>query len=183
MRDRVKPPLIINYLSLNTRIGEIWLGSTQLGIFRVHFGRLDIESIEQVFHNHSLIRFERGGALVEETARQILRYLEGRLRKFTVKLDLTGSTTFARRVWRATTRIPYGEVRSYGWLAARLGNPGSARAVGLALSRNPVPILVPCHRVVGSHGWLGGFSGGLRIKQYLLAVEAGQSVLDFELGE
>jgi methylated-DNA-[protein]-cysteine S-methyltransferase len=86
-------------------------------------------------------------------------------------LDLRG-TDFQLEVWRALTRIPFGEVVTYGELAARLGRPGSSRAVGAANGRNPVAILVPCHRVVAAGGRLGGYSGGLEIKRRLLAHEA-----------
>ncbi len=85
---RMGPPLIIRYLSLATRIGDIWLASTPRGVFRVHFGNLDVESLEDCFQGLNSVRFERGGMIVEEAARQILRYLEGKLRKFSVKLDL-----------------------------------------------------------------------------------------------
>jgi methylated-DNA-[protein]-cysteine S-methyltransferase len=86
-------------------------------------------------------------------------------------LDLQGSD-FQRKVWRALLQIPWGEVRTYGELAAALGMPGAARAVGAANGRNPVAILVPCHRVVGAGGRLGGYSGGLEVKRELLAHEA-----------
>jgi methylated-DNA-[protein]-cysteine S-methyltransferase len=86
-------------------------------------------------------------------------------------LDLQGSD-FQRKVWRALLDIPWGEVRTYGELAAALGRPGAARAVGAANGRNPVAILVPCHRVVGAGGRLGGYSGGLGVKRELLAHEA-----------
>ncbi len=179
MREIVERPLVISYLAFKSRIGNIWLGATPSGIFRLYFGNLDTEALIDFFRGKGSVRFEVGGPMVEEAARQVLHYLEGKLTKFTLKVDLSAESTFCKRVWRATSKIPYGEVRSYGWLANRLGNPGLARAVGLALSKNPIPIIIPCHRVIGSHGWLGGFSAGLRIKRYLLAIEAGQSVLDF----
>lgn len=106
-----------------------------------------------------------------EAARQALAdYFAGKVPHLPA-LDLQGSE-FQRRVWRALLDIPWGEVRTYGELAASLGAPGAARAVGAANGRNPVAILVPCHRVVGAGGSLGGYSGGIHVKRELLAHEA-----------
>lgn len=102
---------------------------------------------------------------------QLTRYLDGTVRAIDLPVDLRGGTLFQRKVWRLATRIPYGRVRSYGWLAARLGGRQYARAVGLALGANPIPLVVPCHRIVSHDGSLGGFSGGLPIKRKLLALE------------
>jgi methylated-DNA-[protein]-cysteine S-methyltransferase len=115
--------------------------------------------------------------MVEQAARELLTYLEAKQKKFSVKLDLRGTTPFQRKVWRATCKIPYGQVRTYAWIADKLGDPNCARAVGNALGRNPIPIFIPCHRVVGAHGGLGGFSAGLSFKRWLLSLEAGQSSL------
>ncbi|PVV84097.1 hypothetical protein DD509_05190 [Dehalogenimonas alkenigignens] len=86
-------------------------------------------------------------------------------------LDLTGATEFQQQVYRAACGIPFGETKSYGELAAAIGKPGAARAVGQALGANPLPILIPCHRVVAADGGLGGFSGGVETKQQLLEME------------
>lgn len=105
-----------------------------------------------------------------EAERQLGAYFEGRSRRFSIPLDLRG-TAFQRSVWQALLAIPYGETRSYGALAAMLGAPRAARAVGAANGRNPVSIIVPCHRVVGSSGKLTGFAGGLAAKALLLDLE------------
>jgi O-6-methylguanine DNA methyltransferase len=102
---------------------------------------------------------------------QLTRYVDGTVRVIDLRIDFRGGTPFQRKVWRLATRIPYGRVRSYGWLAARLGGRRYARAVGLALGANPIPLVVPCHRIVSHNGSLGGFSGGLPIKRKLLALE------------
>lgn len=99
------------------------------------------------------------------------RYWEGEATAFTDKIDLSGATYFQQNVWRAVQAIPYGETRSYSWVAARVGCPKAVRAVGQALAKNPVPIVVPCHRVIASDGSLGGFSGGSGMKKYLLHLE------------
>ncbi|MFC1991321.1 methylated-DNA--[protein]-cysteine S-methyltransferase [Chloroflexota bacterium] len=90
---------------------------------------------------------------------------------FSGKLDLSGTTPFQGEVWQATRLIPYGETRSYLWVARQINRPGAARAVGQALGRNPLPIIIPCHRVIASHGRLGGFGGGVEMKQHLLHME------------
>jgi methylated-DNA-[protein]-cysteine S-methyltransferase len=106
-----------------------------------------------------------------ETTGQLAAYFAGDLRKFDLPLAM-GGTPFQRRVWTELRQIPFGTTISYGELARRLGNPNGSRAVGLANGRNPVSIIVPCHRVIGSNGKLVGYGGGLARKQALLAFEA-----------
>ena len=106
----------------------------------------------------------------ETAIAQLREYFEGRRRKFELPLAPAG-TDFQRRVWRALATIPFGETISYGELAHRIGNPRGSRAVGLANGANPLPIIVPCHRVIGANGSLTGFGGGLPIKRALLALE------------
>ncbi|AZP23614.1 methylated-DNA--[protein]-cysteine S-methyltransferase [Streptomyces aquilus] len=110
-----------------------------------------------------------------EAIDQLEAYFASELKEFTLELHLHG-TPFQRSVWEQLLRIPYGETRSYGDLAAALGNPGASRAVGLANGKNPVSIIVPCHRVVGSNGSLTGYGGGLERKQRLLDFERGAAL-------
>jgi methylated-DNA-[protein]-cysteine S-methyltransferase len=105
-----------------------------------------------------------------ETERQLKEYFAGRRQEFDVPLDMQG-TRFQKDVWEALLAIPFGETRSYGQLAKQLGNPRATRAVGAANGRNPVSIIVPCHRVIGSSGKLTGFAGGLDTKARLLSLE------------
>lgn len=107
-----------------------------------------------------------------ETIRQLGAYFAGGLTEFDLPLRLAG-TPFQRSVWAELQRIPYGETRTYGELAERLGKPGASRAVGLANGKNPVSIIVPCHRVIGASGSLTGYGGGLDRKRRLLAFEKG----------
>jgi methylated-DNA-[protein]-cysteine S-methyltransferase len=109
-------------------------------------------------------------------ARQLADYFDGRLTVFDLPLDMAG-TPFQQRVWAALLDIPYGATATYGQLAADLGNPSASRAVGLANGRNPVSIIVPCHRVVGSDGSLTGYGGGLERKRFLLDLERAPSML------
>jgi methylated-DNA-[protein]-cysteine S-methyltransferase len=99
-------------------------------------------------------------------------YFQGQRVAFTDALDLTGATPFQRAVWQSTGEIPFGQTRSYSWVASRAGNPRAVRAAGQALSVNPLPIIVPCHRVLAKDGGLGGYSGGLPVKKMLLELEA-----------
>lgn len=108
--------------------------------------------------------------LLKETRRQLDAYFAGTLRQFDLPLTLKGSA-FQLQVWHLLQEIPYGETITYGELARRAGNPQASRAVGMANSRNPLPVIVPCHRVVGSHGKLTGYTGGLDVKVKLLGIE------------
>ena len=107
-----------------------------------------------------------------EAERQIAGYFAGTLTRFTVPLDFRG-TDFQKSVWAALLAIPFGETRSYGELARAIGRPGASRAVGAANGRNPISLIAPCHRVIGSNGHLTGFAGGLDAKRALLALERG----------
>jgi methylated-DNA-[protein]-cysteine S-methyltransferase len=124
----------------------------------------------------------RLGPLVEEpdnpflveTERQLGAYFAGRLKTFTVPLDFKG-TEFQKSVWKALLTIPFGETRSYVQIARQIGRPTAARAVGAANGRNPISIIAPCHRVIGSSGALTGFAGGLAAKERLLGIESGKA--------
>lgn len=105
-----------------------------------------------------------------ETERQLREYFSGTRTQFTVPLDLIG-TEFQKKVWTALLAIPFGETRTYAALAAQIGHPSAARAVGAANGRNPISIITPCHRAIGSDGSLTGFAGGLEAKRYLLMLE------------
>jgi methylated-DNA-[protein]-cysteine S-methyltransferase len=112
--------------------------------------------------------------ILVETERQLKDYFAGRLQAFTVPLDFHG-TAFQKQVWAALLAIPFGETRSYGEIARQLGRPTASRAVGAANGRNPISIIAPCHRVVGSNGALTGFAGGLEVKELLLGLERDQA--------
>lgn len=108
--------------------------------------------------------------LLKETGKQLLEYLEGKRKNFTVPLNPKG-TKFMKEVWTALQEIPYGETRTYGQIAQRIGKPKAARAVGMANHRNPIPIIIPCHRVIGSNGKLVGYALGMKMKKFLLTLE------------
>jgi methylated-DNA-[protein]-cysteine S-methyltransferase len=108
--------------------------------------------------------------ILREAERQLREYFAGQRQTFTVPVDVAG-TPFQRRVWQALRTIPFGETRSYAEIATQIGHPRAVRAVGAANGRNPLPIVAPCHRVIGSNGTLTGFAGGLENKARLLALE------------
>ena len=116
-------------------------------------------------------RAETDPAKTARAKRELLEYCRGERRSFTIPLLLTG-TDWQKRVWQALMRIPFGETRTYGQIAAELGRPGAARAMGRANATNPISLVVPCHRVIGANGSLTGYGGGLHIKARLLQHEA-----------
>jgi methylated-DNA-[protein]-cysteine S-methyltransferase len=118
---------------------------------------------------------DRDHPILLETERQVKEYFQGKRKSFSLKLDLIG-TKFQNDVWQALLTIPFGETRSYGQLARQLGNPRAMRAVGAANGRNPISIVVPCHRVIGASGKLTGFAGGLETKAHLLELESDEKL-------
>jgi methylated-DNA-[protein]-cysteine S-methyltransferase len=154
----------LSYFSSN--LGTVFIISTNKGVSRVMFGR---DRFKGFMNNLNGIKLTEGGR-AEKSAREIKLYLEGNLKEFQSELDLSLGTPFQISVWRELLKIPYGNVKTYGEIAEKIGNPSSARAVGNAVGANPIPIIVPCHRVVGTNG-LGGYSCGIEIKKKLLQIE------------
>ncbi|MEK7293909.1 MAG: methylated-DNA--[protein]-cysteine S-methyltransferase, partial [Nitrospirota bacterium] len=115
--------------------------------------------------------------VLRDAQRQVFAYLAGKQHTLDFPIDLSGGTSFQRRVWQTALRIPYGRARSYQWIASKVGGTRYSRAVGNALGANPVPLIVPCHRVVAHDASLGGFSGGLTVKRKLLNLEGTLSLL------
>ena len=108
--------------------------------------------------------------LIKQTIQQINEYLKGERKVFTIKINPSG-TAFQKKVWDQLLKIPYGETKSYQWVATEIGNKQACRAVGMANNRNPIVLIIPCHRVIGANGKLIGYGGGLPIKQRLLNIE------------
>ena len=133
----------------------------------IETGPHGVRSIE--FGPHGI--HQLSSAVMRNTVRQLQAYFAGDLQSFDVPLEI-GGTDFQRRVWNALQTIPYGQMRSYSQIAAQIGAPRAVRAVGAANGRNPIPIIVPCHRVIGASGSLVGFGGGLAWKRLLLDLEA-----------
>lgn len=163
----------IRYTIFPSRIGRIFLAATDKGICLLHFPA-----------NKKLMRqveISYGCKLVEDKGRftdiknQIESYLAGRLHKFECRVDFVKGTEFQKKVWNTLLKIPYGEVRSYKWVAEQVGCPKGFRAVGGANHNNPVPLIVPCHRVIGKDGSMVGYGGptkkGKEMKRSLLQME------------
>ncbi len=150
-----------------TPIGPVWVAVSSLGLARVVIGA-PIEAAAQ----------GKSPALLALALRQLDEYFQRKREQFDLPIDWSGLAPFNLRALRACAEIPYGQVRTYAQLAAQLGSPRAGRAVGAAMAGNPVPIVVPCHRVVGSDGKLHGYGapGGIQTKAFLLRLEGGLSI-------
>ncbi len=160
------------YTVVGTKLGWVVVGGFGKGISRISLPESSLEAALAGLDDSIPGAVEDASAFGDLPLR-LQRYFDGEMVTFPDKLDLEGATTFEQVVWKATRFIPYGEVKSYAWVAHRIGKPRACRAVGGAMARNRFPIVVPCHRVVASDGSLGGFGGGLGLKKRLLDMEAG----------
>ena len=159
------------YQELGTPIGKLLVVASSKGICRICFPSESADDRAAWFHRHFSMSPQQGvEGLLAEVTEQLIRYFEGQGGTFDLPLDLRG-TPFQIRVWRQLLEIPYGVTVSYGDIARAVGNPRASQAVGAAVGKNPVPIVVPCHRVIGHDGSLVGFGGGLPTKEKLLELE------------
>jgi len=158
---------------INSPIGLIELSATQRGLLSVKIGCTP----KSIGGARMRCDDNKAWEVLKSAEHELKEYFAGRLREFTVSLEVLGSK-FDTMVWSALRGIPYGEVRTYRWLSEQIGHPNAYRAVGGALSRNPLPIFLPCHRVVRSDGGLGGFSAGVDVKRFLLRLEKEKVGLD-----
>jgi methylated-DNA-[protein]-cysteine S-methyltransferase len=162
---------VVHTAEFDSPIGTLRCASTELGLAHVELPRASGRGFAGWLLRHAPgARVEEAWAPNREAIAQIVDYLEGKRRRFELALDLR-ATPFQRCVYEALVRIPYGETRTYGEVAREVGAPRAVRAVGSANGANPIPLVVPCHRVVASGNRLGGFGGGLRLKRWLLAHE------------
>jgi methylated-DNA-[protein]-cysteine S-methyltransferase len=153
------------YKMVETPVGKLKLVASEKGLVAILW---ENDSPRRVRLNELVENGEH--PILVETERQLGEYFAGKRKTFSVHLDMRG-TRFQKDVWEILLAIPFGETRSYGQLAKQLGNPRATRAVGAANGRNPLSIIVPCHRVIGSSGKLTGFAGGLKTKAHLLGLE------------
>ncbi|HPF70822.1 MAG TPA: methylated-DNA--[protein]-cysteine S-methyltransferase [Candidatus Krumholzibacteria bacterium] len=152
---------------LDSPVGPLLLASDGTALTHLLFEREDAPAAA----DRAAFAAGRRDAVLDRACAQLQEYFAGRRRTFDLPLAPTG-TAFQRAVWRALEDIPYGRTESYGTLADRVGRPRAVRAVGAANGRNPISIIVPCHRVIGADGSLTGYGGGLDAKRFLLALEA-----------
>ena len=167
-----KPDETLCCASWESPIGKLTVGCSDKGVRTLALG--NSSPTNGTGANGS--RSARSAQLAKQAIAELREYVSGRRKRFTVPLDLQG-TPFQMKVWKALLAIPYGETRSYQQIAREVGNPRASRAVGMANHCNPVGIIVPCHRVIASDGSLGGYAGGLKMKERILKLEQGQAAL------
>ena len=162
--------LDVAYELHDTPVGRLLIAVTEHGVCQIHYDAdpdAEAERLARLFGSRVL----RSPRPTDEARRQLDEYFAGTRREFDLEVDLRPAREFGRDVLEQLARVPYGELTTYGTLAARAGRPRAARAVGTVMNRNPVPIVLPCHRVVGSSGSLVGYAGGLDRKRTLLELE------------
>jgi len=166
--------LDVAYELHDSPVGRLFIAATDQGVCEIHYDadpEAEAERLARLFGTRVL----RSPRPTDEARRQLDEYFAGRRREFSLPVDLRPAREFGRTVLEQLAQVPFGELTTYGALAARAGRPRAARAVGTVMNRNPVPIVLPCHRVVGSSGALVGYAGGLERKRTLLELEGALS--------
>jgi methylated-DNA-[protein]-cysteine S-methyltransferase len=170
--------LDVAYATLDSPLGKLLLAATPEGLVRVAYVEyFDQDAVLEQLAAKVSPRVLAAPRRLDEPRRELDQYFAGDRHEFDVPLDWRLTRGFSRRVLEATARIPYGVTSTYKLMAAEAGNERASRAAGNALGSNPIPIIVPCHRILHGDGGLGGYTGGLDKKRLLLAVESGQGVL------
>ena len=160
------------YSVFNTAAGWIAVLASAEGLLEISLPQISKENALNSLHIAQYDGFfSPSPKRFADLAKRFEDYFNGKKISFPDRLDITSATPFQRDVWQATRLIAYGETKSYGWVADKINKPGAARAVGQALGKNPLPIIIPCHRVIGSDNKPVGFSGGLEVKRQLLNLE------------
>ncbi len=162
--------LDVAYDYADSPVGSLLVATTERGLCRVSFDPEPERELDELARLHGT-RVLRSARPLDDARRELDEYFDHRRTTFDLRVDVAGLPAFQRKVLTELARIPYGEVATYGGLAAKIGKPRAARAVGGALNRNPIPIVLPCHRIVGASGKLVGYAGGLERKRALLALE------------
>lgn len=171
MKKRSKATEKLYVTSVATRMGTVHLASTPRGVARIALpGENHKAFFSWLVKTFPKAEISTQGRVNEKPARQLREYFEGKRKKFNFRLDLR-STPFQSRVLRKLRAIPYGKTASYGEIAKKIGRSKAFRAVGLACGSNPLPVVIPCHRVIGANGSLTGFGGGLKLKAAMLDLE------------
>ena len=161
----------VSYSRTESPLGTIWMAATRAGLCCICLGDRQPEAFFAWISRHlPEMPLSDDPAVLAPAATQLDEYLAGRRQSFDLALDIHG-TPFQHEVWEQLADIPYGNTVTYGQIARRIGRPGASRAVGAAIGANPLSIVIPCHRVIGSTGALVGYGGGLRNKEILLKIE------------
>lgn len=161
----------IFYTVFKTSLGYLGAARTLNGLHTIILPKRSANEVVSILKKKFGIDCVENGQDFGAFYKKISDYFSGKSVRFDVRIDLEGASGFEKRVWLAAAAIPWGQVRSYEWMARSIGHPGACRAVGLALSRNRLPIVIPCHRVVKKNGDIGGFAEGLSMKRSLLKIE------------
>jgi methylated-DNA-[protein]-cysteine S-methyltransferase len=161
----------IYYSTFKSPMGEILATKTEKGLSFISFPKNTWDKFLLALDKDRSVDLIKNQGKFSSLEKNLKAYFSGRKVNIREKLDLTGGTDFQRRVWKEMLKIPYGETRSYGWLAQKAGGKNKARAVGAACGANPIPIVIPCHRVIKSDKTIGGYSSGLGFKKKLLQIE------------
>lgn len=173
-RARREDLATVGYRVIDSPLGPLWVAVGPRGVLAIHYGeepsRPELARIVRTYGPGVLPDARRADTL----ARELDQYFAGKRKSFDVPVDLSPLTDFQRRVLRATAAVDFGSVSTYARVAARAGSDKASRAAGQALGANPIPIVVPCHRILASDGSLGGYSGGLDAKRRLLQLERGE---------
>lgn len=159
------------YTTFKSPVGEILATRTEKGLNFITFPKSTWQRFFSALKKDENIDLKKDEKKFSSLKKTLKPYFAGKKVKFKGSLDLTGGTAFQKRVWKAMLKIPYGQTKSYGWLARQVGGKNKARAVGAACGANPIPIVIPCHRVIREDRTLGGYGGGLSIKRKLLKIE------------
>ncbi|MBI3609857.1 MAG: methylated-DNA--[protein]-cysteine S-methyltransferase [Nitrospirae bacterium] len=167
---------IIYYTLFSSPIGRIGIAATPQGLCRLSLNVTGEPAFRRKLETEYRRPAIRRDAHFKNIAAGLRAYFSGRPVRFNTRFDLLEGTSFQQKVWRSLRRIPYGQTLSYRAVAQNMGLPKSSRAVGGACGKNPVAVLIPCHRVIGADGKLGGFTGGLRIKRFLLLSEKNKTL-------
>ncbi len=161
----------LKYTIFNTNIGWLRILASPMGLRNISLYYHSDKDAYQVL-TEGLNQAEYSPDYFSDLIKRLNNYFNGEEVTFSDRLDLSGTTSFQHQVWETTRLIPYGEIRSYQWVAEQIKKPRATRAVGQALNRNPLLIIIPCHRVIASDGKLGGFRGGSEVKKHLLQIES-----------
>lgn len=174
---------MIYFSSLSTSIGLLFAAKNARGVCRISFPHDTENDFLHAFFKKTATPIERNDVSLQYEIATLRAYFSGNQVTFDFPLDISSGTPFQTKVWRKLQEIPYGECRSYQWIAEQIGSPGASRAVGSANHNNPLPPIIPCHRVIGADGRLTGYASGLSIKKWLLEKEfrvAGKALGPFD---
>jgi len=162
---------IIKYFCLDSLFGPVFIAETIRGVCFVSLSKISETKFQSFLRKRFQKEVIRDDKRLKNIIHELSNYFNGHRVNFKSILDLSIGTEFQRKVWKKVSEIPYGELRSYKWIANEIGNLHAVRAVGNAVGKNPVPPIIPCHRVIRSDGKLGGFSSGIALKKCLLKLE------------